>query len=57
MGSNSSNTVVIHESIDLRGAYGIDSPVTAERVWKQVWAPARRRAVNRTIDMRGRIQR
>jgi TP901 family phage tail tape measure protein len=57
IGTNNAGSVTIHEHIDLRGAYGISSPEVAQRVWNEVWAPARRRAVSNVSDMRGRIQR
>ncbi len=61
MGSSMSSpmqTIIhIHDNIDLRGAYGISSPQVAQKVWNQVWAPARRNSINRITDLRGKVQR
>jgi TP901 family phage tail tape measure protein len=57
MAGGGQTVIQITENIDLRGAYGISSPQVAEKVWKDVWAPARRRTTNRLLDMRGKVQR
>lgn len=57
IGTHSATNIHIHENIDLRGAYGVDNPSIARKVWNKVWAPARRRAVSNILDTRGKILR
>jgi TP901 family phage tail tape measure protein len=49
--------VIINESLDFRGAYGITSKGVAEEVYRDVWAPARRRNLDRFFNTRGKVIR
>jgi len=55
--ATSGQQITIHEHIDLRGAYGISSPAIAEKVYRDVWAPARRKVVNNYVNSRGKVMR
>jgi len=57
MNTSGNTTVVINESIDLRGSYGITSPEMAEKVYTDVWAPARRRAQSKFLNVQGILLR
>jgi hypothetical protein len=57
IGSGNVTNIYITESMDLRGAYGITSPDVAEDVYKKVWAPARRRVMDRFMNSRGKVVR
>jgi len=57
LGGGGGTTIIINETIDLRGAYGVDDPAVAQKVWKTVWEPARRGAMNRVLNVRGKVTR
>jgi hypothetical protein len=53
-----SNTIIhIHDNIDFRGAYGITSETVAEKVYRDIWAPARRRNLGRFMSTKGKVIR
>jgi hypothetical protein len=56
VGNNIPNITIV-EQIDLRGAYGITDKSVAERVYKEVWNPARRRVMGRYMNVRGKAIR
>jgi hypothetical protein len=57
LGRSQNGNIVIHEHIDLRGAYGISSSAVAEKVWKNVWAPARKKYLARYSNTKGKVIR
>jgi len=57
IGGGGVTNIHLHESIDFRGAYGITSPNVAEKVYRDVWAPARRRNLGRYLSTKGKVIR
>ena len=55
IGAGNVTNIYINDSIDLRGAYGITDESVADEVYREVWAPARRRNLDRFINTNGKV--
>lgn len=55
IGGGSVTNVYINDQLDFRGAYGITDKSVAEEVYRDVWAPARRKNLDRFFNTKGKV--